>query len=232
LAKQTKDKEQPPSGRQFVVEIASDKHTPYSQQICDEMEASAKARGTGIAKRSPDYVAEKMREGKAVIALADNGDWAGFCYIETWEHGMYVANSGLIVSPKFRNSGLAKRIKHKIFELSRSRYPGSKIFGLTTGLAVMKINSELGYEPVTYSELTSDDEFWAGCKSCVNYDILMSKERKNCLCTAMLYDPEDHYEPAETVEHFKEKKNVYARLLHIKQYWLDKVFPKKQNGNK
>jgi hypothetical protein len=232
LAKQTKDKEQPPSGRQFVVEIASDKHTPYSQQICDEMEASAKARGTGIAKRSPDYVAEKMREGKAVIALADNGDWAGFCYIETWEHGMYVANSGLIVSPKFRNSGLAKRIKHKIFELSRLRYPSSKIFGLTTGLAVMKINSELGYEPVTYSELTSDDEFWAGCKSCVNYDILMSKERKNCLCTAMLYDPEDHYEPAETVEHFKEKKNVYARLLHIKQYWLDKVFPKKQNSNK
>jgi hypothetical protein len=232
LAKQTKDKEQPPSGRQFVVEIASEKHAPYSNQICDEMEASAKARGTGIAKRSPDYVAQKMREGKAVIAIADNGEWAGFCYIETWEHGMYVANSGLIVSPKFRNSGLAKRIKHKIFELSRARFPESKIFGLTTGLAVMKINSELGYEPVTYSELTSDDEFWAGCKSCVNYDILMSKERKNCLCTAMLYDPADHYEPAETVEFFKAKKNVYERLLHIKQYWLDKVFPKKQNGNK
>ncbi|HRG91111.1 MAG TPA: hypothetical protein PLW44_18940, partial [Chitinophagales bacterium] len=60
---------------------------------------------------------------------------------------------------------------------------------LTTGLAVMKINSDLGYEPVTYSELTDDEEFWKGCQSCVNFQILQSKERKNCLCTAMLYDP-------------------------------------------
>ncbi len=188
----------------------------YAPLITDEMEASAKARGTGIAKRSPEYVAQKMDEGKAVIALTDDGTWVGFCYIETWE-GEYVANSGLIVSPSFRKSGVAKAIKERIFKLSREKYPEAKIFGLTTGLAVMKINSELGYEPVTYSELTQDEKFWAGCKSCVNYDILMSKERKNCLCTAMLYDPRDHYRPEETKEHFEEKSKVYERLLKFKQ---------------
>jgi hypothetical protein len=172
-----------------------------------------KARGTGIAKRSPDYIQQKMREGKAVIAFTEDGIWAGFCYIETWSHGEYVANSGLIVSPAFRKSGLAKMIKKKIFELSRKTYPEAKIFGLTTGLAVMKINSELGYEPVTYSELTQDDAFWAGCKSCVNYEILMSKERKNCMCTAMLYDPKDHYEPEETTQDFKKHSKLYERFM-------------------
>ncbi len=175
----------------FDVIVANEQHVHYSQMIVDEMEASAKARGTGIAKRSPEYITQKMLEGKAVIALTKEGAWAGFCYIETWSHGNYVANSGLIVSPDFRKSGLAKRIKEKIFELSRTKYPDAKIFGLTTGLAVMKINSDLGYEPVTYSELTQDDQFWKGCMSCVNFEILKSKERKNCLCTAMLYDPEE-----------------------------------------
>ncbi len=155
------------------------------------MEASAKARGIGIAKRSPEYLKQKMTEGKAVIAFSNLGEWAGFCYIETWGHGQHVANSGLIVSPHFRKEGLAKLIKRRIFELSRAKYPEAKIFGLTTGLAVMKINSKLGYEPVTYSELTDDNAFWTGCQSCINYEILMSKERKNCLCTAMLYDPAD-----------------------------------------
>lgn len=180
------------------------------------MESSAKARGTGIAKRSPEYLAQKIDEGKAVIAVTPDGSWVGFCYIETWE-GEYVANSGLIVAPEFRKGGVAKAIKQRIFQLSREKYPEAKIFGLTTGLAVMKINSDLGYEPVTYSELTQDEKFWAGCKSCVNYDILMSKERKNCLCTAMLFDPKDHYEPKETKEHFEKKSLVYERLLKLKQ---------------
>lgn len=201
----------------FEVLVANSSHFGYAEEICREMEASAKARGTGIAKRSPDYLELKMQEGKAVIAFAPNGDWAGFCYIECWGHGEYVANSGLIVSPNYRKGGLAKMIKKKIFELSRTKYPNAKVFGLTTGLAVMKINSELGYEPVTYSELTQDDAFWQGCKSCVNYDILMSKGRKNCLCTAMLYDPTDHYTPEETKAEFKKKEHVYARLLHFKQ---------------
>ncbi|HWB94230.1 MAG TPA: hypothetical protein VG605_20390, partial [Puia sp.] len=147
--------------QQFKILIADKSHQDFAQIIVNEMESSAKARGTGIAKRSPEYIKEKMQQGKAVIAFTEDGIWAGFCYIETWSHGEYVANSGLIVSPPFRKSGLAKQIKKKIFELSRKTYPEAKIFGLTTGLAVMKINSELGYEPVTYSELTQDDAFWA-----------------------------------------------------------------------
>lgn len=200
----------------IIIKVATTADTVHAVTITSEMESSANSRGTGIAKRSPEYVAQKMEEGKAVIALTPNGTWVGFCYIETWE-GEYVANSGLIVAPEFRKSGVAKAIKERVFQLSREKYPEAKIFGLTTGLAVMKINSDLGYEPVTYSELTQDEKFWAGCKSCVNYDILMGKERKNCLCTAMLYDPKDHYEPAETKEHFEEKSKVYERFLKIKQ---------------
>jgi hypothetical protein len=217
---------------EFVVCVAEYSHAHFAEQICGEMAASAKARGTGIAKRSPDYIIQKMNEGKAVIALHRDGSWAGFCYIETWGHGSYVANSGLIVSPQFRKSGLAKQIKHQIFNLSKTKYPEAKIFGLTTGLAVMKINSDLGYEPVTYSELTNDDAFWAGCKSCVNYEILMSKERKNCLCTAMLYDPKDHYEPEETREHFAQKKKLYERLLQFKQHVFTGLFKRKEAGQK
>jgi len=211
----------------FLVLVANGCHTGYAHTICEEMAASAKARGTGIAKRDPSYVEQKMLEGKAVIALAEDGTWAGFCYIESWSHGQYVANSGLIVSPLFRKSGLAKQIKQKIFELSRTLYPEAKIFGLTTGLAVMKINSDLGYEPVTYSELTQDDSFWQGCKSCVNYEILMSKERKNCLCTAMLYDPADHPKAEETAQQFQQKAKTHERLLSIKRSRFLRLFIKK-----
>ncbi|MBU6342509.1 MAG: GNAT family N-acetyltransferase, partial [Bacteroidetes bacterium] len=128
-------------------------------------------------------------EGKAVIALGGDGAWAGFCYIETWDHGQFLANSGLIVNPEFRGKGVARAVKRRIFQLSRDNYPDAKIFGLTTGRAVMKINSELGYLPVTYSELTQNDAFWKNCQSCVNYPILQSKNRKNCMCTAMMFDP-------------------------------------------
>ena len=192
----------------IVIRVATAADKVYATTITDEMSSSAAARGTGIAKRTPEYIEHKIDEGKAVIAITDQNEWVGFCYIETWSHGEYVANSGLIVAPAFRKSGVAKAIKKRIFELSKELYPEAKIFGLTTGLAVMKINSDLGYEPVTYSELTQDEAFWAGCKSCVNYEILMSKDRKNCMCTAMLYDPKDHYEPAETKQYFKE--NVTA----------------------
>lgn len=216
----------------FQILPADKSHLDFATIICDEYEASAKARGTGIAKRTPEYVREKILEGKGVIAFSSDGVWAGFCYVETWGHGEYVANSGLIVAPQFRNAGLAKAIKKKIFEMSRTKYPDAKLFGLTTGLAVMKINSDLGYEPVTYSELTQDDAFWAGCKSCVNYDILVMKERKNCMCTAMLYDPKDHYEPEETTAFFKENTKGYERLLQIKQTIFSKVFGKKDEAEK
>ncbi len=212
----------------IIIRVATPDDKKYATIITDEMESSAKARGTGIAKRSPEYIIKKIEEGKAVIAVTTDGDWVGFCYIEEWSHGKFVANSGLIVSPAHRKSGVAKSIKQKIFKLSRQKYPESKIFGLTTGLAVMKINSDLGYEPVTYSELTDDEEFWAGCKSCVNYEILMSKERKNCMCTAMLYDPKDHFEPEETAQEFKQHSKLYERFMKIKQWTLLKPFLKKE----
>ncbi len=220
----------------FVVIPATENHTRYAQQICDEMEESAKARGTGIARRSPEYVAQKMLEGKAVIALHRDGTWAGFCYIETWD-GSFVANSGLIVSPKFRKSGLAKAIKKRVFMLSREKYPEAKIFGLTTGLAVMKINSELGYEPVTYSELTQDENFWKGCQSCVNYDILTMKERKNCLCTAMLWDPvqkmKDEEQKAESLKHQQEEEEaVQMEKLSRKQTLLERIEEKLRDSLK
>ena len=197
----------------FNIIVATEQHADYAPQICDEMAASAKARGTGIAQRSPEYVANKMLEGKAVIALHKDGTWAGFCYIETWSHGDFVANSGLIVNPEFRKVGLAKAIKVAVFELSRKKYPNAKIFGLTTGLAVMKINSDLGYEPVTYSELTQDEDFWKGCRSCVNYDILTAKERKNCMCTAMLWDPvEKQRDYEERMKKLTHKATLLERI--------------------
>jgi len=199
----------------IIVRIADSGDTVYAETITDEMASSAQARGTGIAKRSPEYVSQKIQEGKAVIAVTATGEWVGFCYIEAWQHGQFVANSGLIVAPAYRKTGIAKKIKHTIFQLSRDKYPNSKLFGLTTGLAVMKINSELGYEPVTYSELTDDEEFWAGCKSCVNYEILLSKDRKNCMCTAMLYEPKQETSKQESVGEVSSKNeapNLFKKM--------------------
>jgi GNAT superfamily N-acetyltransferase len=147
-------------------------------------------RGTGIARRSPEYISKKMEVGNAVIAI-ENNEFAGFCYIEVWGHGKYVAHSGLIVSPEHRGKGLAKEIKQKVFDLSLEKFPDAKIFGITTGKAVMKINFELGYKPVPFSELTNDPEFWKGCQTCKNYDVLTRTERSMCLCTGMLHDPKE-----------------------------------------
>jgi hypothetical protein len=171
------------------VEIANENHVQYVPVILKTIEEAAKVRGTGIAKRTPEYVEQKMREGKAIIALID-GEFAGFCYIESWGNKQYVANSGLIVVEKFRGHGLAKKIKEKSFQLSREKFPDAKLFGLTSGAAVMKINTELGYVPVTFAQLTDDEAFWRGCQGCVNYDILQRTDRKYCICTAMLYDPQ------------------------------------------
>lgn len=205
-----------------IVQVADESHYSYADQICNEMELSAKARGTGIAKRSPDYIRLKMSEGKAVIATSPNGTWVGFCYIETWDHGKFVANSGLIVNPEFRKSGIATAIKRKAFNLSRYKFPDSKIIGLTTSLAVMKINSELGYLPVPFSELPQGDDFWKGCSSCVNYDVLNRTNRAHCLCTGMKYDDEANKKLAkegkkEVFWDFIKEKKLYERWMSMKQ---------------
>ena len=172
---------------------AKAEHIMYAKQISLCIDESAKVRGTGIARRTPKYLATKIENGNAVIAL-DEDQFAGFGYIEVWGHGKYVAHSGLIVAPEFRGRGLAKKIKKEVFNISLEQYPKAKIFGITTGQAVMKINYELGYKPVHFSELTDDPEFWKGCQTCKNFDILTRTERKLCLCTGMLHDPNEKKE--------------------------------------
>ena len=170
--------------------ISNIKHKKFADQISKCIDKSAKMRGTGIARRTPEYIIKKIEAGNAVIAL-DKEEFAGFCYIEKWGHGKYVAHSGLIVSPEHRGKGLAKEIKQKVFNLSLEKFPDAKVFGITTGKAVMKINFELGYKPVPFSELTNDPEFWKGCQTCKNYDVLTRTERSMCLCTGMLHDPKE-----------------------------------------
>ena len=133
-----------------------------------------------------------MIAGKAVIAVTEEGDFAGFSYIESWGGKSFVANSGPIVAHKFRGMGIAKRIKERIFDLSRELFPDAKIFSITTGAAVMKMNYELGFRPVPFSELTTDPEFWKGCEACRHFEILKSHDYKMCICTGLLYDPKDH----------------------------------------
>ncbi|MFC2323578.1 GNAT family N-acetyltransferase [Tannerella forsythia] len=175
---------------EFDVMVADESHEKYVDTILDTIEIAARKRGSGIARRTHEYVAQKMREGKVIIALAGD-EFAGFSYIESWGNKQYVATSGLIVADKFRSHGLAKRIKHAAFQLARLRWPKAKLFSLTSGSAVMKMNTELGYVPVTFSDLTDDEAFWRGCNGCVNHDVLTRTQRQYCICTAMLFDPED-----------------------------------------
>ncbi len=173
------------------ITIASELHLPLIPQIEEALFIASQQKGTGIAVRSSEYLTEKIMQGKAVIACSDDRKFAGFCYIESWGHNKYVANSGLIVSSEFRGIGLASEIKKRALELSIKLFPGAKLFGLTTSLAVMKINNALGYRPVTFSELTDDDQFWKGCETCPYYDILVRTKREDCLCTGMIMDPNE-----------------------------------------
>ncbi|MBO4806061.1 MAG: GNAT family N-acetyltransferase [Paludibacteraceae bacterium] len=176
--------------QEIEIMVADERHIAYVDTILDTIAKAAKVRGTGIAKRDPEYVKMKIREGKAVIALCGD-DFAGFSYIETWENKKYVTTSGLIVPEKYRGRGLARRIKHVTFTLARKRWPEAKIFSLTSGAAVMKLNTALGYLPVTFADLTEDESFWKGCQGCVNYDVLQRTDRRYCICTGMLFDPKE-----------------------------------------
>ena len=108
---------------EFQVMVAQECHMAYSEAICHEIYVFSLERKTGIANRSPEYINEKIRAGKAVIALAEDGEFAGFSYIESWGGKSFVANSGLIVAHKFRGMGLAKKIKEQTFILSRKLFP-------------------------------------------------------------------------------------------------------------
>ena len=193
----------------ITVMVADASHEKYVDTILDTIEKAAKVRGTGIAKRTHEYVATKMKEAKAVIALYGE-EFVGFSYIETWGNKQYVTTSGLIVDPKFRGLGVAKRIKDLTFTLARTRWPHAKIFSLTSGAAVMAMNTQLGYHPVTFADLTDDEAFWRGCEGCINVDVLKRTGRKYCICTGMLYDPEEHLPaklPEEVLERVKKLRN-------------------------
>ena len=190
------------------VKFAEPKESKYAEQIVQMIYESALQRGTGIAKRTPEYIAQKITSGKSVVALHGNR-LVGFSYIESWGHGDFVATSGLIVDPDYRHIGLAGAIKAKTFQLARLRFPFAKLFSITTSLPVMKLNSRLGYKPVTFSELTDDKEFWEGCQGCRNYDILQRNNRRMCLCTGMLYDP---HQPLVDEE---EKKSAWAKFKDV-----------------
>ncbi len=196
--------------------IADISHIRFAKDICETIEASATQRGTGIARRTEEYIITKLENNNAVVAF-DGDKFAGFCYIEKWGHGKYIAHSGLIVHPDFRNQGLAKKIKKKIFDYSLKKFPEAKIFGITTGLAVMKINSDLGYKPVPFSELTDDKKFWVGCQTCTNYEILKLKEHKMCLCTGMLYNQRKEEILQKEIHKHPYDKKIWARLKNIKQ---------------
>lgn len=188
----------------FIVKNADEKDLIHVEHIVKAIHEASKQKGTGIAIRTPEYISEKIISGKAVVAMTDSGKWAGFCYIESWGHNKYVANSGLVVSAVFRGQGLAKAIKEKAMLLSFEVFPGARLFGLTTSLAVMKINSDLGYQPVTFSELTDDDEFWKGCETCPYYDILVRTKRSHCLCTGMI---KKHEKSLEEIRKEQAKSN-------------------------
>ncbi len=200
------------------IRVASCDDAKYKYEICELIEKAADKRGTGIAKRAPEYIQEKINNGNSIIAT-DNGTFVGFCYIESWEHQKFVATSGLIVKEEYRGQGISRKIKMKAFELSRKKFPKAKLFSITTSIAVLKLNMEMGYKPVTLSNLTDDDAFWKGCEGCVNYPILQQTGRTHCLCTGLLYDPEDENHESENVKYkvyarwFKYKLNVLSKYL-------------------
>lgn len=202
--------------KDITVKFAEPEHAKYSDLIVKLIYESALQRGTGIAKRTPEYIAQKINGGKSVVAL--HGDrLVGFSYIESWGHGDFVATSGLIVDPEYRHLGLAGAIKAKTFELARLRFPFAKIFSITTSLPVMKLNSRMGYKPVTFSELTDDEEFWRGCEGCRNYDILQRNNRRMCLCTGMLFDPKQPLPPNKHPNPYIVKmKHGIQKMLHLK----------------
>lgn len=172
---------------ELTVAIAHESHTHFAEEICELIAQAAKQRGTGRGKRTIEEITDKIINGQAIIALYGN-KLAGFSYIQPWENQKFVVNTGLIVSPLFRGAKLAIQIKKKAIEVAAEKYPGAKMFSLTTTLPVMKLNTDLGYKPVTYNQLPQDKKFWDGCQSCINYDNLVEKNYKMCFCTAMLLD--------------------------------------------
>ena len=57
--------------------VAGPEHEKYVDTILDTIAEAAKVRGTGIAKRTHEYLATKMKEAKALIQKVMNNEEIG-----------------------------------------------------------------------------------------------------------------------------------------------------------
>jgi len=173
--------------RKYTVRSAQATDIIHASLISKTIELTNQNADNGICKRSASFLQQKILEGDAVIAVTKQNKWVGFIYLQKWNDD-FVSCCALIVHARYRNEKIAWQLKQKAVDLAKRKYPNAKLFGLTTAAAVMKINSRLGYIPVTYDQITGDQNFWNACKTCPNYQILKSKGQRNCLCTAMLLE--------------------------------------------
>jgi hypothetical protein len=175
------------SGDTIVVRLATEHDQRFVQNIITEIEIASQIKGTGICKREPAFISQKITEGNAVMAVTPSGAWAGFCYIQPHDNGQFVSSCALVISRNFRNRGIASQIKAQVLALAKNKYPAARIFGLTTSHVVERINAQLNYVEVSYAEVTQADTFWQSCRSCENYQLLLQQDKKKCLCKAMVY---------------------------------------------
>lgn len=162
----------------------------YANDIAHEINISALLRKVAIAPRNGDYIFQKMIDGLAVIAIDNTTEeWAGFCALDVWDHQKYVANTGLIVKPKYRGKNLSDLLKHKLFELARIKFPSAKVFSLTNKEKIKKVNIDLGFKEVETREIMLDPYFNTGMNSWVDF-IELLKQSDESGHKAMVFDPE------------------------------------------
>lgn len=162
----------------------------YADNIAHEISISALLRNVAIEPRTGDYIFQKMIDGLAVIAIDnETEEWIGFCALDVWNHQRYVANTGLIVKPKYRGKNVSNLLKNKLFELARIKFPSAKIFSLTNKELIKKINIDLGFQEVEAREILYDPYFNTGMNSWVDF-IELLKHSEESGHKAMVFDPE------------------------------------------
>ncbi len=141
-----------------------------------------------IARREVDFLASKIRSGRAALALLGK-KLIGFGYWSDWEDGKFLSHSGLVVIPAMRGHGLGRHLKAVLFETSKARRPDAVLMSLTTSPTVRAYNEALGFKPCSLDDLTDDPAFWEGCKACRNYAEVQAKGLR-CCCEAMILRPD------------------------------------------
>jgi len=146
------------------------------------------ARDHDIATRDPEFLQDKIITSKAVVALQHRA-MVGFGYYCDWQGGRFVSHSGLVVHRRMRGSGLGHLIKQELFAASRRQFPRAIIMSLTSSPAVQAMNRSLGFRTVPLDQLTTDPEFWEGCRACRNFAAIQSCAGR-CCCEGMIQRPE------------------------------------------